>query len=55
MAAAAEYVDAAAAAGGGGETLIMLVDILREAEWITLWGSAEEDKGGTTWYLLWSM
>ena len=47
MAAAAEYVDAAAAVAAGGGEALMLVDIWREAEeQVTLWGSAEGDKGG---------
>ena len=47
MAATSEYVDAAAAVAAEEGEALMLVDIWREAEErVTLWGSAEGDKGG---------
>ena len=46
MAMTAEYVNAAAAVAAGGGEAPMLVDSWREAERVTLWGSAEGDKGG---------
>ena len=47
MVATSEYVDAAAAVAAEEGEALMLVDIWREAEErVTLWGSAEGDKGG---------